>query len=395
MARGHYALRFVAASSIALLTLFVIAVQPGRAQEVTATMFGTVTDPVGAAVPDVTVTITKPDTGQTVLVKTGPAGNYEVTSLRAGTYTLTVEHPGFERSVRSGIKLDVAQKARIDIQLRVGAVTTSVEVAGIASQVETATATVSATVDTTTVTELPLNIRRFGALGLLMPGVVPDRGGFANSVLGSPFSETTFASNGGRSSGNNVLIDGVDSQNLFTGGFSVQPSPDAIQEFKFQTESFSAAFGKRAGSTLNLVTKSGTNDFHGTLFEFLRNDKLDARNFFNVNQTDPATGAEIPGSARPEYRRNQFGGFIGGPIRKDKMFIFGGYDGFRERKGLTNVDTIPTPLMLQGDFSQLLDPSNPFGVTPIMNVRPDLCTAAPPAHSLGMSFRRAASTRLR
>jgi len=340
-------------------------------------MFGTVIDPAGAAIPDVAVTITQPDRGQTVVVRTGPGGNFEATSLRAGTYTLTVEHAGFEKYVRSGIQLDVAQKARIDIQLRVGAVTTEVEVAGMASQVETATATVSATVDPTTVTELPLNIRRFGALGLLMPGVVPDRGGFANSVLGSPFSETTFASNGGRSSGNNVLIDGVDSQNLFTGGFSVQPSPDAIQEFKFQTESFSAAFGKRAGSTLNLVTKSGTNEFHGTLFEFLRNDKLDARNFFDVNQTNPVSGAEIPGSARPEYRRNQFGGFIGGPIKKDKMFIFGGYDGFRERKGLTSVDTIPTPLMLSGDFSQLLDPSNPFGVTPIMNVRPDLCTAAP------------------
>src|SRR5437773_8176574 len=122
---------------------------------------------------------------------------------------------------------DVNQKERIDVQLQVGAVTTNVEVAGLAPQVSTATATVAVTIDTTTVTELPLNIRRFGALGLLMPGTVPDRGGFANTAFGSPFSETTYASNGARSSGNNVLIDGIDSQNLFSGGFSVQPSPDA------------------------------------------------------------------------------------------------------------------------------------------------------------------------
>jgi len=354
----------------------VVAIQSTRAQEVTATMFGTVSDPVGAAVPDVNVTIAKPDTGQTELVKTGPNGNYEVPSLRAGTYTLTVEHPGFERYVRTGIQLDVAQKARIDVQLKVGSVTTSVEVAGIAPQVETATATVSATIDTTTVTELPLNVRRFGALGLLMPGVVPDRGGFSNNVFGSPFSEVTYASNGARGSGNNVLIDGVDSQNLFSGGFSVQPSPDAIQEFKFQTESFSAAFGKRAGSTLNLITKSGTNDIHGSLFEFVRNDIIDSRNFFNINQTNPVTGAEIPDSARPEYRRNQFGGYIGGRIIKNKMFYFGGYEALREREGYTYVDQVPTPLMLQGDFSQLLDPANPFGVTKIID---PLTCAAPPS----------------
>ena len=186
---------------------------------------------------------------------------------RPGSYTVAVAQTGFEKSIQTGIRLDVDQKARVDILLKVGSVTTTVEVAGTAAQVETATATVALTVETKTVTELPLNIRRFGGLGLLMPGTVPDRGGFANSAFGSPFSETTYASNGKRSSGNNVLIDGVDSQNLFSGGDSVQPSPDAIQEFKFQTESFSAAFGKRAGSTLNLITRSGTNDIHGSAFE--------------------------------------------------------------------------------------------------------------------------------
>src|SRR5205807_685920 len=150
---------------------------------------------------------------------------------------------------------------------------------------------------------------------------------------------------------------------------------DAVEEFSFQTESFSAAFGKRAGSTLNLVTRSGSNEIHGSAFEFLRNDVLDARNFFNSNQTDPVTGAVIPGTARPEYRRNQFGGYIGGPIIKNKMFVFGGYEALRERKGLTSVDTVPTPLMLQGNFSELLDPANPYGVTPIID--PLTCSAPP------------------
>jgi len=346
-----------------------------RGQQVEASLYGYVKDQGNAAVPDAQITVTNQATGITVVAKSGPDGSYNVTSLRPGTYTLTVQVTGFEKTTQTGIQLDVNQKAMIDVQLKVGSLTTTVEVAGIAPQVETATATVAVTIETTTVTELPLNIRRFGALGLLMPGTVPERGGFANSAFGSPFSETTYASNGDRSSGNNVLIDGVDSQNLFSGGFSVQPSPDAIQEFKFQTESFSAAFGKRAGSTLNLITRSGTNEVHGSAFEFLRNNDLDSRNFFNVNQTNPVTGAEIPDSARPEYRRNQFGGYIGGPIIKNKMFVFGGYEALRERKGLTYVDQVPTARMLTGDFSELLDPSNAFGVTQIVD---PLTCAAPP-----------------
>ncbi len=357
------------------LFFFLLSVQTCSAQEVGATLFGTVIDPAGAAIPDATIVVSNPDTGATRSVRTGPDGSYELTSLRPGAYTITVEHSGFEKSVETGIKLNVNQKARIDLQLRVGAVTTTVEVTGTTPLVETATATVGVTIDTSTVTELPLNIRRFGQLGLLMPGVTPDRGGFSSITFGSPFSEVTYASNGARGSGNNVLIDGVDSQNLFSGGFSVQPSPDAIQEFKFQTESFSAAFGKRAGSTLNLVTRSGTNQIHGSAFEFVRNNKLDARNFFNYNQTNPLTGQAIPDSARPEFRRNQFGGYVGGPIKKDRMFIFGGYEALRERKGLTFVNTVPSPLMLQGNFSELLNPANPYGVTPIID--PLTCSAPP------------------
>ena len=327
------------------------------AQEVGATLFGTVTDPAGAAVPEASVTITNRDTGKTASVKTQSDGSYLVTSLTPGTYTVAVEHPGFKKSVQTGITLVVFQKAQLNLQLEVGETSTTIEVTGAAPLVEAGSASVGGLVDERQVTELPLNIRRFGSLPLLFPGTVPDRGGFSSNIFGSPFSETTYAANGARGSGNNVLIDGVDSKNMFTGGFSVQPSPDSVQEFKVQTQSFSAVFGKNAGSTINLVTKSGTNEIHGSAFEFLRNDVLDARNFFDLE--------------KPSFRRNQFGAGIGGPIIKNKTFWFASYDGLRTRKGLTYVGLVPTPAMLRGDFSELLPgtriidpltcPDPPFG----------------------------------
>lgn len=331
---------------LAILAVILIAgIGTSRAQEVEATLYGSVTDPAGAAVPEASITVTNQATGVTVTAKSREDGSYIVTSLKPATYSLAVERAGFDKSVQTGIKLDVSQKARMDVLLKVGSVTTTIEVAGSAPLVETATATVSATISTAQVTELPLNVRRFGTLPLLMPGTVPDTRGFSSNIFGSPFSEDTYASNGLRGSGNNILIDGIDSKNMFTGGFSIQPSPDAIQEFKIQTQSFSAVFGKNGGSTINLVTKSGTNEIHGTGFEFIRNDKLDGRNFFDND--------------RPPFQRNQFGGYIGGPIRKNKTFFFAGYESLHHRKGLTDAGLVPTAAMLQGDFSELLNEEDP------------------------------------
>jgi hypothetical protein len=229
-----------------------------------------------------------------------------------------------------------------------------VEVSGAAPLVETSTASVGTVIGQQQVVELPLNARRFGNMATLVPGTVSDNGGFANSVYGSAFSEETYNANGARSASNNILIDGVDSKNLYLGGFSVQPSPDAVQEFKIQTSIYSAAFGKTAGSTINLVTKSGTNELHGTAYEFLRNDKLDARNFFALDQTNPVTGVVLPGTARPEYRRNQFGFAIGGPIRKNKTFFFANYEPLREIRGESATGSVPTDAEKRGDFSSFL-----------------------------------------
>jgi hypothetical protein len=346
------------------LILLTLSVMHCVAQQVSATLFGTVTDPAGAVIPDATVTALNPANGRVITTTTHGDGGYVIPYLDPADYTITVQKTGFDKSEHAGVTLVVNQKSRLDIQLTVGTLATTIEATATAPMVETGTASVGLTVDSRQITELPLNTRRFGNLPLLMAGTVPDRGGFSSNIFGSPFSEITYASNGLRGSGNNVLIDGVDAKNMFTGGFSIQPSPDAVQEFKVQSQSFSAEFGKNGGSTINLTTKQGTNGFHGSAFEFLRNDEMDARNFFSPS--------------RPSYKRNQFGAYIGGPIRKNKTFFFGGYDALRERKGLTYSGQVPTPAMLNGDFSALLSQPDPnTGHTPYQIIDPLSCSNPP------------------
>jgi len=350
--------------ALPVIVLLAWSVPPVWSQQVSATLFGTVTDPAGAVVPDATVTALNPANGRSLSTTTHNDGSYIIPYLEPADYTITVEKTGFDKSEKTGVTLVVNQKSRLDIQLNVGTVATTIEATGVAPMVETGTASIGMTVDERQVTELPLNTRRFGSLPLLMAGTVPDRGGFSSNIFGSPFSEVTFASNGLRGSGNNVLIDGVDSKNMFTGGFSIQPSPDAVQEFKVQTQSFSAEFGKNGGSTINLTTKSGTNEFHGSAFEFLRNNNMDARNFFSPS--------------RPSYQRNQFGAYLGGPIRKNKTFFFGGYEALRERKGLTYSGQVPTAAMLNGDFSALLSQPDPnTGKAPYLIIDPLSCSNPP------------------
>ena len=245
-------------------------------------MYGAVTDPAGAAIPEATVTVTNPATGQAVIAKAGPDGNYIVTSLRPATYDITVEHPGFQISIQKGIKLDVNQQARIDVQLKVGAVTTTVEVAGIAPQVETATATVGMMIDTRQVTELPLNIRRFGTLPLLMPGTIADRGGFTNSVAWFSFQRRHLR----RERGPRFRQQHPDRRRRFQepvhrAASPCNPPPTPCRSSRCRRSPSPPYSERAAGSTINLVTKSGTNEMHGNFFEFLRNSKLDSRNFFD------------------------------------------------------------------------------------------------------------------
>lgn len=321
-----------------------ILAQLSHAQIVNASLDGSVTDPSGAGIPEAAITARNVATGVAIKTKADATGNYLLPSLPPATYNLTVEKPGFKTTVISGVTLLVDQHARIDAQLQVGAVTTSVEVNGAAPLVETKTASVGTVIGEQEVRDLPLNLRRLTSLAELVPGTVDNQKlGYAVTPAGSsPFgTDVTYSAGGGRDSSNTLLLDGMESRAWSTGGFAQLPPPDAVQEFKIQTNIYAAAFGKTAGSTMNLVTKSGTNQLHGDVYEYLRNNDLDARNFFATNQTNPVTGAEIPGSARPEYRRNQFGFTLGGPIRKNKTFLFGYYDALREIKGLSLTNLAP------------------------------------------------------
>ena len=323
---------------LASLVLF----QPvsGLAQTVLASLSGNVSDASGAAMPEVSITATNAATGVVTKTTSRADGSYTFLALSPGGYNLAAEKAGFKSSALTGIKLLVDQKATLDIHMEVGAVTAHVEVTAAVPLVETTTASIGGVISGQQAVELPLNLREFGALAQLVPGTTSDNGGFASNILGSTFSATSYSANGNRDGSNNYVLDGVDSRNLELGGFSVQPPPDSIQEFKIQTNTYSAAFGKTAGSTINLVTKSGTNQIHGGVYEFLRNDKADARNFF--------------ATSKPEYRRNQFGFDLGGPIQRNKTFVFGNYDVLREVKGESHTSSVPTATELTGNFSSFL-----------------------------------------
>jgi len=341
---------------LALAALGWLSLAPSYGQVVNAALYGSVMDQSGAAIPGVSITVTNQETGVATKGVSDAAGNYSFPSLTPGTYSIAAEEQGFKGKIISGITLLVTQQARMNVQLEVGQVTTHVEVKGAAPLVETSTASVGTVIGESQVSDLPLNLRRLTSLATLVPGTVSASAfGYAAYLAGgSPFSEDTYVSAGGRDSSNTLLVDGMESRAYDTGGFGLMPPPDAVQEFKIQTNVYSAVFGKTAGSTMNVVTKSGTNQIHGDVYEFLRNDKLDSRNFFASDQVNPVTGAEIPGSARPEYRRNQFGVTAGGPVIKNKTFIFGYYDALREVKGLSLGDFVPTDTQKQGNFSNVL-----------------------------------------
>jgi hypothetical protein len=342
---------FAALATLAMVLALAVA---GYGQVVNATLSGSVTDPTGAVIPEASVTATNVATGISTKTTTNASGNYIFPSLPPGTYTVHFEKNGFKATVLTGIILQVDQKAALNAKLEVGAVSQQVSVTSRVPLVNTTTGTLGTVIDAQKTVELPLNLREYGSLATLVPGTVTDNGGFASDTFGSPFSQTSYNSNGNRSASNSFLIDGIESRNLTFGGFGLQPPPDAVQEFNLEQNIYNAAFGLAAGSTINLTTKSGTNQIHGTVYEFLRNSGMDARNFFVLNQTNPFTGAPIPGSARPEFRRNQFGFALGGPIKKDKTFWFVNYEGLRRIEGGSSLSTVPTPSELNGDLSPYL-----------------------------------------
>jgi hypothetical protein len=326
----------------ALALFALLSVCSTHAQQVTARLAGAVKDPAGAVVPEAIIAATNVNTGVVTRTVSDTAGNYVLPELAPGNYTLSVEKPGFTTTTISGIALAVDQRATIDVALRVGQVTESVSVEATAPLVDSASASLGTVVDEQPILDLPLNLRRTGALALIVPGTVDTTGRSLTSANGngSGFNDNSYSGSGGRSTGNLILIDGMISRALNNGGFALQPVPEMVQEFKIENNTYDAAFGLASGTTMNLITQSGTNTFHGSAWEYLRNADLDARNFFATN--------------RPEYIRNQYGGALGGPIRRNKTFFFGSYEGLRLAQGESGTSVVPTASERAGNFSSFL-----------------------------------------
>ncbi|MBI4164427.1 MAG: TonB-dependent receptor, partial [Acidobacteria bacterium] len=320
------------------------------AAQTTAAIVGLVTDPSGAAIPDAKVTITHPATGQERYFQTDSTGNYAFTLLPIGDYSVRVEHAGFKTWAVPKVTLAGGDRLKLDASLEIGEVHQSVEVTGQTPALQTQNATLGTLVTSRATQDLPLNTRNFVALVQLGPGANFSTSGFGGAFGGGGGPDdrrqsSNITVNAQSAMSNNFLIDGMDNNERFVGTVVIKPSMDAIAEMKVQTNLYAADTGRTAGGVINLVTKSGTNSLHGSLFEFWRNEKLDAANFFAA-----------PGS-RPPYKQNIFGGSLGGPIKKDRTFFFGDFEGLHIRRGNTYVATVPTANMRNGDFSELL-PTN-------------------------------------
>jgi Carboxypeptidase regulatory-like domain len=287
----------------------------------TGTIVGTVNDSSGAPVPGVDVTVTQEATQAIRKATTDQNGSFQFPLLDVGPYTLRAEKPGFQVSVQKGLVLQVDQNLTVPVTLSVGTVNQEVTVVGNAAGVDLVKATLSEVVDARRIVDLPLNGRDPLQLQNLMPGTGPD----TNNVSHGQGQHGGIVVNGNRPASNYYLLDGVDYVDSYLAVAPTFPAPDALQEFSMNTSAFSAEYGRSAGALVNAVTKSGTNEWHGDAFEFFRNDKLNANNFF----------ANRAGVARPPYKLNQFGGTLGGPIRKDKTFIFGYFQQTERRQSET------------------------------------------------------------
>ncbi len=325
----------------------IAAALPSFAQFDTATVVGTVKDNTGGVVPGATVTLTNIDTGVATVRVTEASGSFEFMTVRIGRYKVTAELQGFSTAVADNIQVTVGARQRVDLQLAPGQLTETVQVVGTSMLLETDSSQRGQLITGRQAVELPLNGREYSSLALLSPGVRVS----ALSTGGTP-REGSFNVNGMRSTFNNFLLDGLDNNAYGTSnqGFSnqtVQPSPDAVAEFKVVTNNTSAEYGRSGGATLNVAYKSGTNQFHGAAWEFYRDTALNATGFFK-----PSSGV------KPTLERNQYGIALGGPIVKNKAFFFGDWESFRQNRTVVSFATVPTPTQRQGILA--VDVRNPI-----------------------------------
>ena len=344
--RSEISLR-VSVYLLALTCLCLLLTQGQRAlaQVDEGSISGTVTDTSGAVVPNAQVTLVNTDQNITLQTKTTSSGLYTFNPVRAGHYTVTVTAQGFAKTTQKNVTVAVGTPLAVDIQVRLGAATETVEVSTAPPELQTEDATVGQVIGSHEVNALPLNGRNFTFLAQLGAGMqTPQADTRGNAASGA------FSANGLRPAQNNYLLDGIDNNSNavdFLNGtnFVILPPVDAIQEFKVQTADFSAELGRSAGAVLNATIKSGTNSFHGAAWEFFRNNVLDARDWFEKNTPTPISS---------ELRLNQFGASIGGPIIKNKLFFFGDYEGYRRVQGNTSGSlTVPDAQERDSNYTNL------------------------------------------
>ena len=351
--------------SALFFSMFLALATPLWAQKDAGAIVGLVRDPSGAVVTGAKVTVTDVDRGQSFSATTNESGEYVASPLHVGRWVVAVEHAGFKKAVSPPVEVNVQDRVAVNVMLQAGQVNELVVVTGTAPLLQTETSELGQVVDSRQVANLPLNGRNFAQLALLSAGTAPsepgarDEGGFG------------FSANGARSLQNNFLLDGIDNNSnlpdlLNETNFVIQPPVDALQEFKVETNAYSAEFGRGNGAIINAVIKSGTNELHGSLWEFLRNDKLDARNYFD-DPTQPT----------PPYKQNQFGGTFGGPIiiphfydGRNRTFFFVDYEGLRVRQAQTQTALVPSLNERMGDFTEILTNQPVFngdGITPVLD----------------------------
>src|SRR6202790_658042 len=308
---------------------------PLRAQVAGGTLSGTITDSSGAGVPQSQVVIKNSATGITRSVTTNAGGFYTAANLLPGEYDVTISATGFNTGITKGIVINVGSQPVFNLVLQIGAVSDRVEVSAEAPSVQLSSSEISATVNATTVRELPLSGRSWTYLAALQPGVetIQTQPSFATGAdRGVRGFGQQLTISGARPQQNNYRLDGISLNDYANGApgsvLGGNLGVDAIQEFSVLTSNYSAEYGKTSGGVVNAITRSGTNGFHGSAYEFLRNSKLDTKNYFDSGKIPP-------------FKRNQFGVSAGGPIQKDRTFVFGDYEGIRQSKGITQVDTVP------------------------------------------------------
>lgn len=332
---------------VAALAVAGLGSQMAFGQTTNGSFRGTATDESGAAVPGALVRVTNVGTGVALEAVTNGSGEYVVPNVPPGVYNIRLTLEGFETLDSRGVTLLVNQNATLDFTMKPGSVSQEVTVTAQAPLANTTDSTVGTVIGTEPIVRLPLNGRQFTQLTLLTPGAAPQGSGQQGFFeIHSDYGAISPAVNGARSEMNNFTIDGVEDNELFFNFPAINPPPDALREFNVQTNMTGGQYGRSAGANVNVVTQSGGNQFHGAAWEFLRNTSLDARNFFNPTVST--------------FHQNQFGGTVGGPIRRNKIWGFGWYEGFRKTLGSTILELVPTTAQLGGDLSGLQPVYNPY-----------------------------------